>query len=200
MKIQRYEGTADYGDRSLNLGGYSQKKSTYRGIKLLIIGALCLCVLAALNTTLLSKIPLFILPAGRPPLCLLFVLACGYLLGEKEGCVCGLMGGFMAECADMTPLLGGIMLLPLIYCILGYVAGALADDWLAKNLPSFEVYALLGIFISGMVDLLLSMIKGGDISFMHYLLGSLLPELILALLTAPILYGFVYLLKKRIDK
>lgn len=197
MKIQRFRGTDDYSDRSLHLGGYSQKRSTYRGVKLGIVGILCLCVLAALETTVLSRIPLVLLPHGRPPLCLLFVLACGYLLGEKEGCVCGLLGGFAAECTCMTPTLGGIMLLPLVYCLLGYAAGALSEEFLAKNLPSFVVYALLGTCAAACFDMLLLFVSGG-FSVLHYLYGSLLPQLILTLPTAPALYGSVYFLKKRV--
>ena len=198
-KIQRYEGDENYGDISLHLGGYSEKKQTYRNVKLCIIAVISLCVLAALETTVLSRVPLLILPSASPSLCLLTVLARGYLLGEKEGGVCGLLGGLIMECANMEPIFGGIMVLPLVYALLGYTAGALSKKLLAGNLASFEVYALAGLFIDHLVKLVLTMVRAGDISFGAYLLGGVLPNLILSLTFAPLIYGAVKWMARSAD-
>ena len=117
MKIQRYKGVEGYDDRALHLGGYSEKKQTYRNAKLFFIALLAVCVFAALETTLLSRIPLPLLSSTRPYLCLAFLMACGYIFGKNEGGVCGFTAGIAVECSAMEPLPGGIMVYPLIFFV-----------------------------------------------------------------------------------
>lgn len=200
MKIQRFEGVEGYGDRTLHMGGYSEKKQTYRNIKLCLLAALCLCLFSALETTLLSRIPLLILPAGSPSLCLIFVLASGYLFGEKEGCVCGLLGGIMTECAVMEPWMGGIMIYPLVYCLLGYTSGALSKHVLAENLPSFMVYALIGKLADCLIHTLFTVVSIHGLPPIAYFWGSLLPDLILTVIFSPLGYLLVRAGKKIFDK
>ena len=200
MKIQRFEGVKGYGDRSLHMGGYSEKKQTYRNMKLLLLAALSFCLLAALQTTLLSRIPLFILHAGKPSLCLIFVLATGYMFGEREGCVCGLIGGIFYECAVMEPFSGGLMLYPLIYCILGYLSGAMVNGFLAGNLPSFAVYALIGSLIEALIQMIILIIQIHAFPSFTYFLHGLLPGIILNILFSPLLYLLVKAGKKFFDK
>ena len=188
MKIQRFEGVEGYGDRTLHMGGYSEKRRTYRNIKLFFLSLVMLCLLAALETTWLSKIPLWILPSGRPYLCLLFVLAAGYVFGEREGCVCGLMGGIVTECVTMEPLFGGIMVFPLVYCGLGYLSGVLSKKILAGNLPSFIVYGGVGYLMDGCFRLALTLLKTGGVPPVAYIMGSFLPALVLTILFSPIVY------------
>lgn len=200
MKIQRFEGVEGYGDRTLHMGGYSEKRQTYRSIKLFLMAVLLLCTFAALETTWLSKIPLPMLPAGAPALCLLFVLAAGYVFGEREGCVCGLMGGIITECVTMEPLFGGIMVFPLIYCTLGYVSGVLSKKILAGNLPSFLVYAVVGGLLDGCFRLVLTVLKTGTVPLFAYFTGSFLPKLILTVIFSPLVYLFLRGGKKLFDK
>ncbi len=200
MKIQRFEGVEGYGDRTLHMGGYSEKRQTYRNIKLFLISLLLFCIFAAMETTWVSKIPLFILPAGAPALCLLFVLAAGYVFGEREGCVCGLMGGIITECATMEPLFGGIMIFPLVYCALGYISGVLSKKLLAGNLPSFLVYATVGSLLDGCFRLALSVLKAGAVPPFAYMTGSFLPKLILTVVFSPLVYLLIRAGKKLFDK
>lgn len=196
MKIQRYRGVEGYDDRTLHLDGYSEKKPIYRGVKLFLIALVSLCVLGALETTLLSRMPLPFLSSASPSLCLIFVLASGYLVGSKEGCVCGLMGGVVTECVTMEPLTGGIMIFPLIYCVLGYISGQLSDRFLGKNLPSFAVYVLIGCVIDLVVVMLLTVHPFRLSSLWAYLTGSALPGMIWTLIFSPVVYGVVKLALK----
>lgn len=191
MKIQRFEGVEGYGDRTLQLGGYSQKKQAYRNIKLLLISLFTLCLLAAMQTTVLSKIFLPFIPSGRPSLCLLFTLAAGYRFGEREGGTCGLMAGMITECVNMEPLFGGIMILPLIYCLFGYISGALSQRLLAGNLPSFMIYAMVGAFLEEGCRLILTMITIKSFPPINYFLGGLLPAWIVTVLFSPLIYLMV---------
>lgn len=188
MKIQRFEGVEGYGDRTLDLGGYSQKKQTYRSVKLFILALISLCLLAALQTTVLSRLPLPLLPSAAPSLCLLFTLAAGYLFGEREGCVCGLMAGLITECAHMEPFLGGIMILPLMYCVLGYISGALSQRVLAGNLPSFLVYAAVGIMTECLYRLVMTILSIKGLPPLRYFTGELLSVFIVTVLLSPLVY------------
>lgn len=199
-KIQRFEGVEGYGDRALHMGGYSEKKQTYRNIKLFFLAILCLCLLAALETTLLKRIPLPFLPSGAPSLCLLFVLAAGYVFGEREGCVCGLVGGVVAECAVMDPLFGGIMLLPLVYCLLGYICGAVSKHFLGENLPSFAVYAAIFGGAYCLFSWMLTILKTGSIPPIAFLTGSLLPKFILTVIFSPLVYLLLLAGNRLFDK
>ena len=200
MKIQRFEGVEDYGDRTLHLGGYSEKKQTYRSIKLLILSVLCLCVLAALQTTLLSRLPVPLLSPGAPSLCLLFTLAAGYVFGEKEGGVCGFAGGIAFECITMEPLFGGITVWPLIYGILGYVTGALSKKVLAGNLPSFLVYAAVGALAEVGCLTAITCLHLGYFPPAPYFLQGSLPGLIWTLLLSPLMYLLLWAGKRLFDR
>lgn len=200
MKIQRYKGVEDYDDRSLPVSGYSEKKQTFENVRSFVLSLLFLCILTALETTCLSRIPLPILPSGSPALGFLMILTWGYTFGEKQGCICGLVGGIIIECAEMEPMLGGIMILPLVYCIMGYASGVMSKRFLAGNVWSFEIYALMGLILDGVLRLLLIFIKTDHISFGAFLMGDLLPRIIISLLFAPAVYGIVYLYKKIIRK
>ena len=199
MKIQRFEGVEGYGDRTLHMGGYSEKRQIYRNIKLFFIALLLLCISAAMETTWFAKIPLWILPAGTPALCFLLVLATGYVFGEREGCICGLMGGMITECAIMEPLFGGIMVFPLVYCGLGYLSGILSKKLLAGNLPSFVVYATAGGLLDGGFRCVLAFLKTGTVPGISYLLGSFLPGLVLTILFSPLIYLMAKVGKKLFD-
>ncbi len=200
MKIQRYEGTEGYDDRSLQVSSYSEKKQVFDSIRFFICSLLFLCILSALQTTCFSRIPLLILPSGSPSLAFLLVLAWGYKFGEKEGCICGLLGGLVTECIEMEPLTGGIMVFPLIYCLMGYVSGALSQRFLAGNIWSFEIFALIGLIGDDLCRIMLVILKQRHLSFFPYVFGNILPGLILSLLFAPLIYGAVCLYQKIIHK
>ena len=111
-------------------------------IKLVAVLALVGLFLIGLETTALShiRIPLFGWQAASPALSLLFSMAVGFLHGEREGGVTGLIAGWLAD-----PTLGeGMMLYPLLYFLCGYLSGTVGKRRLAHNLPSFMVFSVIG--------------------------------------------------------
>ncbi len=200
MKIQRFRGVDSYGDRTLHMGGYSEKRQTYRAVKLLVLALITLCLLGGIQTTLLAKIPLFFLPSASPDLCLLFVLAAGCAFGEKEGGICGFFGGIFAECLAMDALFGGIMLLPLVYSILGYASGVLFPKILAGNLPSFLIFAAAGSCFDGGFRYILMIPGIGGLPSFSFLTHGLLPVWILTVVFSPLIYLPVRAVKQRFDK
>lgn len=200
MKIQRYRGVEGYDDRTLHFGGYSEKKQTYRDIKLFFVSFLIICVSAALETTLLARIPLPLISSGRPSLCFVFTLASGYIFGKKEGGVCGIMAGIMAECAAMEPLPGGIMIYPLIFCILGYISGALSKIFLGENVFSFLIYVIMGCVAFGMFQMASTVISTGRFPAFAYFINGFLPSFIVTLPFAFPLYLLVLWGQRVLDK
>ena len=198
MKIQRFRGVDGYGDKTLHMGGYSEKRETYRIIKLLFLLLLSLCILGAVQTTLFSSISLFgLLPSpGYPNLCFLLVMAVGCIFGEKEGGVCGFFAGIAAECLYMDSFLGGIMLLPLIYCILGYTAGVLFEKILAGNLPSFLVFAAVGSLLEAFCRYILTFVKVGAFPSVTFISNGLFPIWILTVIASPLIYILICPIEK----
>lgn len=156
------------------------------------IKEILLCLIAAIlavaaETTLLSHIKLPFLTPAAPSLGLITVLAVGFFLGERRAAVAGIIIGFFHDAVMDT----GIMLTPLLYMLLGYACGLAAQAWLARNLPSFAVFAAAGtlselLFRYGQAALAVGGLPPGSV-----LLYDLLPRGTVTLLCIPLIYLLV---------
>lgn len=159
-------------------------------IRFAAIGLLSACVLLAIEERLYwLRIPP--LAAGAPWLGLLLSLAVGYIYGNEHGAVTGLGVGFLADC-----LSDGIMLRPLAYMLVGWLAGVLADVLLAHNLPSFPVYAAVGAGIEGLFRYAAAMLTAGGFISGSFFLYEVLPHLLMTVIFSPVVYGLVKVWKK----
>ncbi len=159
-------------------------------IRFAAIGLLSACVLLAIEERLYwLRIPP--LAAGAPWLGLLLSLAVGYIYGNEHGAVTGLGVGFLADC-----LSDGIMLRPLAYMLVGWLAGILADVLLAHNLPSFPVYAAVGAGIEGMFRYAAVMLTAGGFISGRFFLYGVLPHFLMTVIFSPAVYGLVKVWKK----
>ena len=160
-------------------------------IRLAVFLGLVGCILLALETTALSRISLSFIGMGRaaPSLGLLFCMAAGFRYDERVGGVVGLIFGFLADCIDYTAAGSGVMLLPLLWFLFGFLAGAIGKQRLAHNLPSFLVFAAVGGVIEGTVTTLAATLQSGTIPPASWLLKAPLPTLILTVVFAPVVYG-----------
>ena len=153
------------------------------------------CILLALETTALSRIPLNFIGMGRaaPSLGLLFCMATGFLYDERVGGMVGLVAGFLADCMDYTAdaPLGGIMILPLVWFLFGFLAGAIGKQRLAHNLPSFLVFAAVGATVEAAITVAAAILQSGSVPPVAWFLGAPLPTLILTVVFAPAVYGVV---------
>ena len=118
------------------------------------------CVMIALQTTVCARIPipLFGWEPASPALGLLFSMATGFLYGEREGSIAGLICGWLTDAVSAGATVGGMMVLPLLYFLCGYLSGCIGRRRLAHNLPSFMVFAVFGggihcLFIGGLATL-----------------------------------------------
>lgn len=152
-------------------------------IKLGLIGLLTACLLLAVEERLYwLRIPP--LAAGAPWLGLLFVLATGFLFDSDHGAVAGVCVGFLADC-----LSDGLMLRPLSYLLLGFLAGRLAGVVLARNLPSFVVFAAVGAAAEGVFRVVVAAVSLRGIPPVRFLWYSVLPHIVMSVIFAGAIYG-----------
>ena len=175
MNIPRFDGSREEHPHVENT--FSEKRKIYLIIQKVILSVLFLCLLLSLETTWLSGLRLPYLGKagqGSPALGFLFVLAVACLLGERDGCVAGGMAGFMYECLTGS----GFMLLPLFYALVGYGVGWISKKFLAQNIPSFLIYAVIGSLAECLRLYVYACIGVGGLVPYQFLLYSLLPRFV----------------------
>jgi len=182
--------------------GDSRRVATEQ-IKLILTLAVTGCVLIALETTALSRVPLpgFGGTAAAPALGLLFAMAVGFLHGEREGGITGLLAGWITDSALGGEATGGIMLLPLLYFLCGYLSGTVGKRRLAHNLPSFIVFSAVGGGLKCLTAISVAAVKLRALPPAVWILRGLVPSLVLTVLFSAAVYGIVrgeqWLLKPR---
>ncbi len=119
-------------------------------IKLILVLFLTGGMMLALETTVCGRLPL-LLPGsifrgacGAPALGLLFSMAVGFLFGEREGGIAGLLCGWLSDAVSLDTAVYGMMVLPLLYFLCGYLSGTVGRRRLAHNLPSFMIFSVAG--------------------------------------------------------
>ena len=172
----------------------ARKKVLTEQVKLIITLSLTGCVLIALETTLLSRIPipLFGWSCASPALGLLFSMAVGFLHGEREGGIAGLVSGWLSDAVSTDASVGGMMVLPLLYFLCGYLSGTIGKRRLAHNLPSFMVFSIFG---GGLRCLFTVGIAALDLKAMPPLTWfwrGMVPGWVLTFLASAMVYGIVW--------
>ena len=162
-------------------------------IKLICTLSVTSCVLIALETTALSRIPLpgFGGSTAAPALGLLFSMAVGFLYGEHEGGITGLLTGWITDAALGGESTGGILLLPLLYFLCGYLSGTVGKRRLAHNLPSFVVFSIFGGGLKCLMAIAVAAVKLRTLPPASWILWGLVPPLILTVLFSAVVYGIV---------
>lgn len=164
------------GIRYRSAGG--SRKVLLEQIRMILSLSLIGCLLIALETTLLSRFPIhfFGWSYASPALGLLFSMAVGFLHGEREGAIAGLLSGWITDAAAAGD---SMMLLPFLYVLCGYMSGTVGKRRLAHNLPSFMVFAIFGgglhgLFSVGKATLLTLRLPPVDWIWNHLVPGWLL--------------------------
>ena len=175
------------GIRYVSVG--NERRVLIEQIMLGVTLALTGLVLMGLETTALSRIPmpLFGWQAASPALGLLFSMAVGFLHGEREGGVTGLMAGWLA---DVT-MSDGAMLSPLLYFLCGYLSGTVGKRSLAHNLPSFAVFAAVGGGLKCLMAVALAAVELRALPPAVWVWRGLVPAWVLTVLFSAVVYGIV---------
>ncbi len=148
------------------------------------------CFLLAWETTAPGRVSLPIpgWSPSTPSLGLLFTMAVGFLCGEREGGITGLLVGWLADATGG----GGMMLLPLLYFLCGYAAGRVGQRRLAHNLPSFVVFSVAGGGLECLFSIGKAAMVGGALPPLVWVWRGLVPVWVLTVLSSPIVYGLVW--------
>ena len=166
----------------------SGRKILIEQIKLFILLSITGCSLIALETTVFARVPLPIFDwMASPSLGLLFCMAVGFLFGEREGGISGLLMGWLSEATGES----GMMLLPLLYLLCGYMSGTVGKRRLAHNLPSFMVFSVVGGGLKCLLAMGEATLYGGSLPPPTYLWNSLLPHWLLTTLFSVAVYGLI---------
>jgi rod shape-determining protein MreD len=147
-------------------------------------------ILIGLETTALSRIPLpfFGWQAAAPSLGLLFTMAVGFLHGEREGAVTGLLCGWLADAAGGSE---EMLLYPILYVLCGYMSGTVGKRRLAHNLPSFIVFAAVGGGLKCLWALLGAAVSLRGLPPLVWIWKGLVPGWVLTVLLSAAVYGIV---------
>ena len=176
-------GRARRGGRPPERGGWISADALDR-IRRLAAGVLLSCILLALEG-ILARLRLPPLPPGGP------WLAVGDLFDGEHGGVLGLFVGFLADCMG-----SGMMLRPLSYFLLGWLAGSLALSRLAHNMPSFAVFAAVGAAAEGLFRVISAALSARAVPTVSFLWFSVLPHIVLSVLFSQLVYGVVFLVRR----
>ena len=195
--VPRFDGLGEGAQKRSDT--FSQKRKIYLAIQKSCVYILGICLLLALETTVLSGLPFPFLGQGgksAPALGYLLALSCAYLFGEKDGFVAGCVAGFGYEC-----LFGnGYMLLALFYGIIGYIVGVTAKTFLAQNAVSFLVFALAGGVTECIRMYAVACFQTSGLVPYQYLLYAMLPKLLWTAVFALPVYLPVKGIQKIIEK
>ena len=160
-------------------------------ITLILILSVTGLILIALETTILSRIPtpFFGWSGGTPALGFLFSMAVGFLYGEHEGGLTGMFCGWITDAAGAGE---GIILLPLLYFLCGYMSGTVGKRRLAHNLPSFVVFAIFGGGLYCLYSVGEAVITLREIPPVLWIWNGLFPVWLLTVIFSPLVYAVVW--------
>lgn len=189
--------TGDIRYRSVGSG----RKVVIEQIKLSAVLFVTGCMMIAMETTILSRIsiPLFDWSSAAPALGLLFSMAVGFLHGEREGGITGLLCGWLSDATSTGSAVYGMMLLPLLYFLCGYMSGTVGKRRLAHNLPSFVVFSIVGGGLKFLLSLGMTVFELKTLPPVSWIWRGLIPAWILTVLFSAAVYGIVWGEKKLLE-
>ena len=161
------------------LGHRAQTRT--RAIRYTVWVGLLLILLAVLQV---SFFPRFRLLGGIPDLMIVAVLCLSYFSGRYMGAVTGIAAGFLIDAIGST----GIVIMPICYLFLGYVAGHYAKIVGQNNYASYLVYLAITLLYRAVITVLLACMSYSTVNLIKILIYSVLPELLVTAIAGCILY------------
>ena len=187
--------TGKHGDGGIRYRAVgARKKVLLEQIKLIVTLSLTGCVMIALETTLLSRvpIPLFGWSCAAPALGLLFSMAVGFLHGEREGGIAGLLCGWLSDATTAGSAVFGMMLLPLLYFLCGYMSGTVGKRRLAHNLPSFMIFSVVGGGLKFLLSVGQAVLELRSLPPLEWIWRGPTPAWVMTVLFSAAVYGILW--------
>lgn len=136
---------------------------------------------ALLQTSFLAMLR----PLGAvPDLVLVLSLGAGYFCGAEKGCIFGTAAGVAAYALGDL----GFAFLPLLYALVGLMAGLLVDNFFSGKLAVWCIYVFGAAVIKGGYSLACCLLFSGGLQLWAVLWRTLLPEFIVTLILGAVLY------------
>ena len=155
--------------------------SSYTAGKVLLFSIL-IFVCAVLQSSLFSALIFF---SSLPDLVLLAVIGIAVYDGEKSGAVSGIFGGVVIEAFGAG---GNIMMLPLFYMLCGFFFGIAAHLLFNKNFISWILYCLMGAVLRAALSVIHAVLVEIDVNLLLIFTEIVIPEFLVTVLFAPIMY------------
>ena len=165
--------------RKYILGHRARTRS--RAIRFTVMIGLLLITLAILQVSIFSR---FRVLKAVPDLMICTVLCLAFFCGRYTGAISGIAAGFLIEAIGST----GIVLLPVCYFLLGYIAGHFARAVIPKRYSSYLVYLTVTLFCRAAITVLYSCLTHRDVHIPMILLQSVLPEMLVTAIVGLVLY------------
>lgn len=125
-----------------------------------------------------SLFPALTLLPATPDLLLAAVMGLAVYDGERSGAVAGIGAGVLTEALSPS----GIMLLPVVYMLIGYVFGIVTRIFLNKNFLSWVVYMVIACGIRSMITLTHLVINEAGLNVLTAADRILIPEYLMTLI------------------
>ena len=172
----------------------SKRRVLVEQIKLAVTLFLTGCMMIALETTVCARIPatLFGWSPAAPALGLLFSMAVGFLYSEREGGIAGLACGWLSDAVSTGASVHGMMVLPLLYFLCGYLSGIIGRRRLAHNLPSFMVFSVFGGGLRCLFTVGLAVLELHTLPPVEWVWRGLVPAWALTVAASAAVYGILW--------
>ena len=161
------------------LGHRAQTRT--REIRYTVLIGLLLILLAILQV---SFFPRFRLLGSIPDLMIVAVLCLSYFSGRYMGAITGIAAGFLIDAIGST----GIVILPICYLFLGYLAGHYAKILGHNSYPSYLVYLGVALLYRAVITVLLACMSYSSVHLLEILFYSVLSEMLFTAIAGCILY------------
>ncbi len=146
----------------------------------LSIGGLLL-LLSVIEVSLLGRLVRF---GALPDLMICAVLGLSYFCGKYVGAVTGIAAGLLIELIGSQ----GVILLPVFYMLLGYLAGHFARTAVGKRFPTYLIYLGVTLLYRAALTILYASLTHDRFRLPTVLLYSVLPEMIGTAIAGAALY------------
>lgn len=142
---------------------------------------LLLTLLAVMQVSFFPRFPLF---GGIPDLMIVAVLCLSYFSGRYMGAIAGIAAGFLIDAIGAT----GIVILPVCYLFLGYLAGHYTKVLGHSGYASYLVYLGVTLLYRAVITVLLACMSYSSVNLIKILIYAVLPELLYTAIVGCLLY------------
>ena len=145
--------------------------------------SILLLVIAVLQSSVFGKLRIF---GAVPDLMICTVLIIAFFFGQYAGAITGIGAGWLIEAIGGGT---GILILPVIYLLCGYLTGYLAKSASARRYPVYLIYLGIVLLLRAGTTVTYACLSYQYIDLPKILLQTVLPELIATAICGSLLYA-----------